>query len=86
MPRPCSKLRGIRLADRINFFLERTLVRGAQYRLLLIAALVGLISLAGGALVLVTSAHVPARETKVGVEPLGGRPSPRAFERGSGER
>ncbi|MCZ6524765.1 MAG: hypothetical protein O7A68_13015, partial [Alphaproteobacteria bacterium] len=44
------------------------------------------IELAGGARVLVTSARVPARETKVGVEPLGGRPSPRAFERGSGER
>ncbi|MCZ6727570.1 MAG: ABC transporter ATP-binding protein [Acidobacteria bacterium] len=44
------------------------------------------VELAGGALVLVTSVHVPARETKVGVEPLGGRPSPRAFERGSGDR
>ncbi|CAN5638790.1 hypothetical protein BH23GEM11_BH23GEM11_17350 [soil metagenome] len=37
---------------RFHFMLERFLLRGAQYRLLFIAAVIGLISVAGGALVL----------------------------------
>lgn len=41
-----------RLWNRFTYWTERTFVRGAQYRLLLIAALIGLISVAGGAAVL----------------------------------
>ncbi|MBW3554791.1 MAG: ion channel DMI1 [Gemmatimonadetes bacterium] len=41
-----------RLLQRFTFRIERLLVRGAQYRLLLIAAAIGLISILGGALVL----------------------------------
>lgn len=42
-----------RFLDRFKFGLERTLVRGAQYRFLVVAALIGLISLFGGVLVLI---------------------------------
>ena len=38
--------------DRLTFRIERLLVRGAQYRLLVIAAAIGLISILGGAIVL----------------------------------
>lgn len=38
--------------NRFKYWLERRLVRGAQYRLLLVAALIGLISVLGGAVVL----------------------------------
>lgn len=38
--------------NRFNYWLERTFVRGAQYRLLIVAALIGLISIVGGAVVL----------------------------------
>ena len=40
-----------RLLDRLTFRVERLLVRGAHYRLLVIAAAIGLISILGGALV-----------------------------------
>jgi ion channel POLLUX/CASTOR len=40
-----------RLANEFKFRLERLVLRGAQYRLLLIAALIGAISVAGGAIV-----------------------------------
>lgn len=40
-----------RLWRRFTYWMERSLVRGAQYRLLLIAAALGLISVAGGVLV-----------------------------------
>lgn len=42
-----------RVLDRFKFWLERQLVRGAHYRLLVVAMLVGAISVAGGAAVLV---------------------------------
>ena len=38
--------------NRFNYWLERRFVRGAQYRLLIVAALIGLISIVGGAVVL----------------------------------
>ena len=41
-----------RLWHRLTFSIERQLVRGAQYRLLVVAALVGLISILGGAAVM----------------------------------
>lgn len=41
-----------RLANRLTFRVERLVVRGAQYRLLVIAAAIGLISVLGGAVVL----------------------------------
>ena len=41
-----------RVRNRFTFLLERFLVRGAQYRLLFIAAVLGLLSVVGGALVL----------------------------------
>lgn len=41
-----------RLWHRLTYRLERWIVRGAQYRLLLVAAGIGLISIAGGAMVL----------------------------------
>lgn len=41
-----------RLWDRFSYWMERTFVRGAQYRLLLIAAVIGLIAVLGGAAVL----------------------------------
>ncbi len=41
-----------RLWDRFTHWLERRFVRGAQYRLLLVVALIGLISILGGAAVL----------------------------------
>jgi hypothetical protein len=41
-----------RLRQRITFFVERQLVKGAYYQLLSVAALIGLISIIGGALVL----------------------------------
>lgn len=42
-----------RLWSRFTYWMERSFVRGAQYRLLLIAAALGLISMAGGVLVVV---------------------------------
>jgi ion channel POLLUX/CASTOR len=41
-----------RAADRVKFWLERFLLRGPQYRLLFIAAVIGLMSVVAGALVL----------------------------------
>ncbi len=41
-----------RASDRFTFWLERFLLRGPQYRLLFIAAVIGLLSVAAGALVL----------------------------------
>lgn len=41
-----------RLRNRFKFWIERQMVRGARYRLLVIAAAIGLISVFGGALVL----------------------------------
>jgi hypothetical protein len=41
-----------RLKDRATFLLERLLLRGAHYRLLVIAALIGLVSVVAGVLVL----------------------------------
>lgn len=50
-------------ADRIKFLLERLIVRGAHYQLLIVAALIGLISLLGGLLVLPAGDPTPtARE------------------------
>lgn len=40
-----------RIRDRVRFLLERLVVRGAHYRLLIIAAAIGLVSMLGGALV-----------------------------------
>lgn len=42
-----------RVRNRATFLLERLLVRGAHYRLLLIAAVIGMFSVAGGAFVMV---------------------------------
>lgn len=41
----------LRFIDRVKFFVERQFVRGASFQLLVVAALIGLISLAGGLLV-----------------------------------
>ena len=41
-----------RLKERFKFFLERQFVKGAHYQLLLVASLIGLISVIGGALAL----------------------------------
>ena len=41
----------VRLRNRINFYLERMILRGAHYRLLFIAALIGFISAGSGMLV-----------------------------------
>jgi ion channel POLLUX/CASTOR len=40
-----------RLSERLQFWLERRLVRGAHYRLLFVAMLIGLLSIIGGGLV-----------------------------------
>ena len=45
-----------RLKNLIKFRLERLLLRGAGFRLLVIAALIGLVALAGGVLVYATTA------------------------------
>ena len=50
-----SKSRLRRLLQRLRYTLERFFVRGAQYRLLVVAALIGLISVTGGALVMLAS-------------------------------
>lgn len=42
----------LRLRQRLTFFVERQLVKGASYQLLSVAALIGLISIIGGILVL----------------------------------
>ena len=42
----------VRARNRLTYWTERSFVRGAQYRLLLIAALIGLISILGGVAVL----------------------------------
>ncbi len=47
-----SQFPRLRLLNRVQFALERLFVRGASFQLLLVAGLIGLISLAGGALVL----------------------------------
>jgi hypothetical protein len=44
-----------RLLDRLRYALERLFMRGAQYRLLAVAALIGLISVTGGALAMLAS-------------------------------
>ena len=44
-----------RLKNRLKFGVERLIMRGAHYRLLAIAALIGLVSIVAGALVLVVS-------------------------------
>lgn len=41
-----------RILDRLRYFVERMLVRGPQYQLLVVAALIGLLSITGGAIVL----------------------------------
>jgi len=46
---PSSKFR---IKERFKFFLERQFVKGAHYQLLLVASLIGLISVIGGVLVL----------------------------------
>lgn len=40
--------------DRVKFFLERQFVKGASYQLLIVAGFIGLISVTGGALLLLT--------------------------------
>ena len=47
-----SQFPRLRLLNRVQFALERLFVRGASFQLLLVAGLIGLISLVGGALVL----------------------------------
>ena len=42
-----------RLADRFKFTLEQMIIRGAHFRLLVTAAIIGLISSAGGLVVLI---------------------------------
>ncbi|MEX1010933.1 MAG: hypothetical protein WDZ29_02615 [Balneolaceae bacterium] len=46
--------KGFRLIERFNFLLERQFVKGAHYQLLIVAALIGLISIIGGILVIPT--------------------------------
>jgi hypothetical protein len=46
--------KGFRLTERFKYFLERQFVKGAHYQLLIVAALIGLISVIGGILVLPT--------------------------------
>jgi len=46
--------KGFRLIERFKYFLERQFVKGAHYQLLMVAALIGLISIIGGILVLPT--------------------------------
>jgi ion channel POLLUX/CASTOR len=53
-----------RVADRVKFLLERLVLRGAHYRLLVIAALIGLLSVVAGAVV-----------WAFGAGPAGGLPS-----------
>ena len=50
------------LVDRIKFFVERQFVKGAGFQLLLVAALIGLISLAGGAALLLTDGEATLPE------------------------
>lgn len=47
-----------RITNRVKFLLERLVLRGAHYRLLVIAALIGLLSLVAGTLVFVFGAGV----------------------------
>ncbi|MEQ8860332.1 MAG: ion channel DMI1 [Pseudomonadales bacterium] len=47
-----SPLGRIRLAQRLQFWLERQFVKGASFQLLAVAGLIGIISVVGGALVL----------------------------------
>jgi ion channel POLLUX/CASTOR len=44
-----------RIRNRLKFYLERSLLRGAHYRLLFIAALLGLVSVGAGTLVLIVT-------------------------------
>ena len=46
----------LRLKQRLLFFLERQLIKGAQYQLLFVAVLIGLLTIIGGLLVLALSA------------------------------
>ena len=57
-----------RLRNRFKFFVERMLLRGAHYRLLVIAALVGLVAAMGGMLVLEVEGGIrrPGRGDLVG--------------------
>lgn len=48
-----------RIRERFKFFLERQFVKGAHYQLLLVATLIGLISLIGGVLVLPAGEPTP---------------------------
>ena len=48
------------LVDRVKFFVERQFVKGAGFQLLVVAGLIGLISLAGGVAVLITGDQVSA--------------------------
>lgn len=47
----------VRVFQRLQFWLERQFIRGASFQLLTVAALIGLISLAGGALLLPAAAE-----------------------------
>ncbi|HEX6644246.1 MAG TPA: TrkA C-terminal domain-containing protein [Gemmatimonadales bacterium] len=51
-----------RLRDRVTFVLERLMLRGAQWRILVIALAIGLISILGGALVLAAPRAGPFHE------------------------
>ena len=51
-----SQFPRLRLLNRLQFTLERLFVRGVSFQLLLVAGLIGLISLIGGALVLPVTA------------------------------
>ncbi|NKI35882.1 ion channel DMI1 [Wenzhouxiangella sp. XN79A] len=50
------------LVDRVKFFVERQFVKGAGFQLLLVAALIGLISLAGGAALLLAGGEATLPE------------------------
>lgn len=55
MKREKSGSRARRLLHRLRYGLEQMFMRGAQYRLLVVAALIGLISVTGGALAMLAS-------------------------------
>jgi ion channel POLLUX/CASTOR len=61
MQRLNRRIARIRVIQRLQFWLERQFIRGASFQLMTVAALIGLISLAGGALLL------PAAEESEGL-------------------